>query len=293
MMLRCSCGFHADTVRAASIHITKLKQSSVLRGDMVAPHSFVQEYVEIPIPDSPKPLDDCSEPSDNGDHQELENDQPPPPPQLEDPDDLNGLQAEQHEPDAGSPAHHPIQGNLQGAHVQDGVVQDVAPAQQKPPDFGPFRNWSSLQIARFYVDWNLSRSKLIQLVTLLHDKRFKSSDVNALFISSTTVNTVQKIMEREKQKYGLPAPVPFKKETFDLDGIEYVFFYRDLVQLALQLFSTSTTQEAAGFQYRATPQVGEHGRIYTSCSTGKCLICSIGLTRQLVKNLLLLLTIVL
>lgn len=247
-----------------------MERGANIRGEEHTLHSFVEEYVDIPIPEmlrmSPEP---------DGNVLDGEHDAP-----VVDDHGIDGMMQIDHQPPhegAVGGQHHdgpPQPLNPLGAPIPAAIQLDppaLVPAQQNvaqpgQSDYGPFLNWSSLQVARFYADWDLSRTKLLQLVTLLNDKRFKGGDVNAFFIARTSVNTVEKIMEREKIRYGLAAPVPFNKEEFFVDGVQYEFYFRDLVKVALQLFTTSTTLE--GFQYKATPLEGANGRIFTSCSTG-------------------------
>ena len=271
IQFRCSCGFKSNSRRSSCIHLSLVERGANIRGEEHAPHAFVEEYVDVPIPVlrmSPEPdgnnLDGEQLPAVN-DHG------------FDDMHILHHAPPHQPQPEGGVDGHDgPPPLNLLGAPIPAAVPlvpPAVVPAQQNIAqpglsDYGPFLNWSSLQVARFYADWDLSRAKLLQLVALLNDKRFKGETVNASFISQTSVNTVEKIMEREKVRYGLEAPVPFRREEFIVDGVGYEFFFRDLVSVALQLFATSTTQEADGFQYKATPLHGANGRIFTSCSTG-------------------------
>ena len=261
---RCSCGFETDTDRNAAIHVTLAERHAVERGNVHSiPHVFtlMEVPVEVFLPvAAPTP-----------EQMHLHDGEEQAPGQHDHAADAGQLAAPHHM-DAvagnGSPSPVPV------AHIAGDALEPVAPlpgipvapqaVQNVDVDYGPFRTWSSLQIARFYVDWDISRAKILQLVMLLNDRRFKGADVNASFIRTASVNNVRDVMESEKAKYGVSAPVPFLKQNFTVDGIEYEFFYRDLVQVALQLFATSTTTADNGFQYKAAPIFEDGCRVYTT-----------------------------
>jgi len=155
-----------------------------------------------------------------------------------------------------------------GAEGEHNVVAAVAAIVPQVLDFGPFANWSSLQFARIYADADLSGAKMKQLQHLVNDARFVASDVNVSFLTRCNIRNVSAVIQHEKLRYGLAAPVPFQCHQFQIDGIAYMFYYRDLFAVALQLFTTSTTSKEDGFQYQAVQEFGDKGRVFTSACTG-------------------------
>lgn len=155
------------------------------------------------------------------------------------------------------------------AGIEAHVVAAVVP--HGPPeilDYGPFGNWSSMQVARLYADADMSGAKMKQLQHLVNDPRFVGSEVNVNFLTRCNIRNVSAVIQHERLRYGLAAPVPFQSHEFLIDGICYTFFYRDLFAVALQLFTTSTTSKEDGFQYQAVQEFGDNGRVFTSACTG-------------------------
>ena len=252
---RCRCHFAAYSSRGALIHLTKSRNDAAQR------HEFDSEEYDLPIPQfleaavggiaQNHQLDIDQAEIEQNDHQQ------PDAPQV----------ALQHDPPA---LDIPLPAQLEVAAVAHVVAPVVAQAQGPPGvlDYGPFLNWSSLHFARIYADADMSCAKMKQVQHLVNDPRFVGSDVNVMFLARCNIRNVNAVIQHEKLRYGLAAPVPFQCHSLSIDGICYEFYYRDLFAVALQLFTTSTTTKEDGFQYTAFQEFGENGRVFTSACTG-------------------------
>ena len=255
---RCSCGAVAYSSRSALVHLSRTKHDVREHDIAVSEYDVIitQAVVHAPMP----PAAGAGQNHLPIDQDGLEQNQLELPP----PDALQHAPQALLLPELIAPAQ---EGPPAGGEAQ--VVAAVVPL--GPPeisDYGPFANWSSMQLARLYADGDMSGAKMKQLQHLVNDPRFVGSEVNVNFLTRCNIRNVSAVIQHERLRYGLAAPVPFQSHEFLIDGICYTFFYRDLFAVALQLFTTSTTSKEDGFQYRAVQEFGENGRVFTSACTG-------------------------